>query len=206
MAQYVLHNRLAGANHRFSDKDVRSNLHALADSPVMLEELTDLLRYQLDQIDFIDHPARLPYDCPLDVHCSYTRDQLLVALGFMSPRTLREGVKYLKEKKTDVLLITLHKSDKDYSPTTLYQDYAVSPRLFTGRARARRAPNPPPVNGTSTTEGRAGTSCCLCVSSGRMSAAPRPIPFLARRSMSATRVADPWTSSGGWKMRFRQSI
>lgn len=36
----------------------------------------------------------------------------------------------MKEKKTDVLLITLHKSDKDYSPTTLYQDYAVSPRLF----------------------------------------------------------------------------
>ena len=104
----------------FSDKDVRSNLHALADSPVMLEELTDLLRYQLDQIDFIDHPARLPYDCPLDVHCSYTRDQLLVALGFMSPRTLREGVKYLREKKTDILLVTLHKSDKDYSPTTLY--------------------------------------------------------------------------------------
>lgn len=114
----------------FSDKDVRSNLHALADSPVMLEELTDLLRYQLDQIDFIDHPARLPYDCPLDVHCSYTRDQLLVALGFMSPRTLREGVKYLREKKTDILLVTLHKSDKDYSPTTLYQDYAISPRFF----------------------------------------------------------------------------
>lgn len=114
----------------FSDKDVRDHLHALADSPVMLEELTDLLRYQLDQIDFIDHPARLPYDCPLDVHCSYTRDQLLVALGFMSPRTLREGVKYLREKKTDILLVTLHKSDKDYSPTTLYQDYAISPRFF----------------------------------------------------------------------------
>ena len=114
----------------FSSGEVWDRLHALADSPVMLGELTELLRYQLDQIDFIDHPVHLPYDCPLDVHCSYTRDQLLVALGFMSPRTLREGVKYLREKKTDILLVTLHKSDKDYSPTTLYQDYAVSPRLF----------------------------------------------------------------------------
>lgn len=40
----------------------------------MLQELCDLLRWKLDQVDFIDTPVSLPYDCPLDVHCSYTRD------------------------------------------------------------------------------------------------------------------------------------
>ncbi|NLV59916.1 MAG: DUF3427 domain-containing protein [Clostridiales bacterium] len=114
----------------FSADRVWENLYALSDSPVMLEELMELLRFRLDEIDFIDIPAGLPYDCPLDVHCSYSRDQLLVALDFQQPRTLREGVKYLKDKKTDVLLITLNKSDKDYSPTTLYNDYAISPILF----------------------------------------------------------------------------
>lgn len=114
----------------FASDEVWENLYALADSPVMLQELCDLLRWKLDQVDFIDTPVSLPYDCPLDVHCSYTRDQLLVALDFMKPATVREGVKYLPDKQTDVLFVTLNKSDKDYSPTTMYNDYAISPSLF----------------------------------------------------------------------------
>lgn len=114
----------------FGTDDVWEKLYMLCDSPVMLQELIELLRYRLDEIDFIDAPAGLPYDCPLDVHCSYSRDQLLVALDFLKPKTLREGVKYFKDKKTDVLLITLNKADKDYSPTTLYNDYAISSSLF----------------------------------------------------------------------------
>ena len=114
----------------FGADEVREKLCTLCDSPVMLQELVELLRYRLDEIDFIDVPAGLPYDCPLDVHCSYSRDQLLVALDFLKPKTLREGVKYFRDKKTDVLLITLNKTDKDYSPTTLYNDYAISSSLF----------------------------------------------------------------------------
>ncbi len=30
----------------------------------------------------------------------------------------------------DAFLVTLNKSEADYSPTTMYQDYAVSPELF----------------------------------------------------------------------------
>ena len=30
----------------------------------------------------------------------------------------------------DALLVTLHKSESDYSPTTMYQDYAISQDLF----------------------------------------------------------------------------
>lgn len=114
----------------FGADNVWEKFYMLCDSPVMLQELIELLRYRLDEIDFIDTPAGLPYDYPLDVHCSYSRDQLLVALDFLKPQTMREGVKYFKDKKTDVLLITLNKSDKDYSPTTLYNDYAISSNLF----------------------------------------------------------------------------
>ena len=82
----------------FGTDEVWEKLYTLCDSPVMLKELIELLRYRLDEIDFIDVPAGLPYDCPLDVHCSYSRDQLLVALDFLKPKTLREGVKYFKDK------------------------------------------------------------------------------------------------------------
>ena len=89
----------------WDDEEVLSNLYALSDSTVLLGELLELLRYRFEQIDFIDEPVELGFDCPLDLHCTYTRDQLLVAMDFMKPATVREGVKWLPEKNIDVLSV-----------------------------------------------------------------------------------------------------
>ena len=110
--------------------EVFENFQALLNSPIMLSELIALLKYNYNRIDFIDEPVSLGFDCPLDLHCTYTRDQLLVAMDFMKPSTVREGVKWLPEKEIDVFFITLNKSDKDYSPTTMYQDYSINETLF----------------------------------------------------------------------------
>ena len=110
--------------------EVSENIHALLNSPTMLSELIALLRYNYNRIDFIDEPVDLGFDCPLDLHCSYTREQLLVAMDFMKPSIVREGVKWLPDKNIDVFFITLNKSDKDYSPTTMYQDYSTNETLF----------------------------------------------------------------------------
>ena len=114
----------------WNSDEVLDNLYTLADSPVMLMELMELLQYKYDHIDFIDAPVDLGFDSPLDLHCTYTRDQLLVALDFMNPNSVREGVKWLPEKQIDVLFVTLNKSDKDYSPTTMYNDYSINETLF----------------------------------------------------------------------------
>lgn len=110
--------------------EVFENFKILSNSPIMLSELIALLKYNYNRIDFIDEPVSLGFDCPLDLHCTYTRDQLLVAMDFMKPSTVREGVKWLPDKKIDVFFITLNKSDKDYSPTTMYQDYSINETLF----------------------------------------------------------------------------
>ena len=115
---------------RWDSEEVQDNLYALSVSPVMLAELIELLRYKYERIDFIDEPVDLGFECPLDLHCTYTRDQLLVALDFMNPNSVREGVKWLPEKQIDVLFVTLNKSDKDYSPTTMYNDYSINEELF----------------------------------------------------------------------------
>lgn len=110
--------------------EVFENFKILSNSPIMLSELIALLKYNYNRIDFIDEPVSLGFDCPLDLHCTYTRDQLLVAMDFMKPSTVREGVKWLPDKKIDVFFITLNKSNKDYSPTTMYQDYSINETLF----------------------------------------------------------------------------
>ena len=106
-------------------------------------ELIALLDYRYDRIDFIDAPVEVAFDCPLDLHCTYTRDQLLVALDFMKPATVREGVKWLPEQKLDVFFVTLNKSDKDYSPTTMYNDYSINEWLFHWQSQSTTAANSP---------------------------------------------------------------
>ena len=73
---------------------------------------------------------------PLDVHARYSREEVLAALdrGTLErkPAHFREGVLHttIDGRPIDAFFITLRKSEADYSPTTLYRDYAISPTLF----------------------------------------------------------------------------
>ena len=105
-------------------------LQSLANSKTMLNEIIELFRYLQEHIDFVDKRIDFKFDCPIDLHCTYSRDQLLVAMDFMKPSTVREGIKWLPDKKIDILFVTLNKSDKDYSPTTMYNDYSINETKF----------------------------------------------------------------------------
>lgn len=73
-------------------------------------------------------------DVPLEVHASYSREEILSALDYASmertPNTMREGVARCDDVNADALLITLKKSERDYSPTTMYRDFALNQNLF----------------------------------------------------------------------------
>lgn len=63
--------------------EVRENIKLLLDSPIMIDELMQLLRYRYEAIDFVDTRVNVGFDCPLDLYCTYTRDQILVAMDYM---------------------------------------------------------------------------------------------------------------------------
>jgi superfamily II DNA or RNA helicase len=70
-------------------------------------------------------------DVPLLVHARYQREEILAALDFpRMPNSFREGVWYSQDRNVDAFFITLKKSEADYSPTTMYRDYPISPTLF----------------------------------------------------------------------------
>lgn len=99
----------------------------------MRREMKELLNYVYSQIQFVEEPINLKCICPLEIHCEYTRDQIMAAFGYYnetSKPVFREGVKYLEKEKLDMFFVTLNKSEKDYSPSTLYEDYAVNEILF----------------------------------------------------------------------------
>ncbi len=71
---------------------------------------------------------------PLRVHARYQREEVLAALDYASearrPNSFREGVLYQPDLNVDAFFITLKKSEADYSPTTMYRDYPISPTDF----------------------------------------------------------------------------
>jgi superfamily II DNA or RNA helicase len=120
-----------GQNLKF--KSLSEGLNAIHNNPVLYNELLELMKYLYERTDTIVHRPDLPFVCPIHVHARYTRDEILSALGHWTishQPGMREGVKYLHAINTDLFLITLNKTDKDYSPTTMYEDYAISEDLF----------------------------------------------------------------------------
>jgi Domain of unknown function (DUF3427) len=69
-------------------------------------------------------------------------DDKIADVGAIRARALRDcrahpaGVAWCEEADADAFLITLKKSDSDYSPTTMYRDFALSPSLFHWESQA----------------------------------------------------------------------
>lgn len=106
----------------------------------MFEEIIELLKYNRYNIDFIEQDINLGYNCPLEVYSKYNTDQILAAMGehtIYKKKSFREGVLYVKEKDTDLFFVTLNKSDKYFTPTTQYDDYAISEKLFHWQSQSR---------------------------------------------------------------------
>ena len=112
---------------------LREGINKLLNNKVMMNEVFEILTYNYNHIDFVDKEVDLGFTCPLDLHCDYSRDTIMAALGYFNEDkkpAFREGVKYFEDKKLDIFFITLNKSDKDFSPSTLYEDYAINEKLF----------------------------------------------------------------------------
>ena len=96
-------------------------------------EVLEILEYNRNHVSFVAGKNEYEYDCPIELHCSYSTDQVMAAFGYYNENespVFREGVKYFESRKTDVFFINLNKSEKDFSPSTMYDDYAINASLF----------------------------------------------------------------------------
>lgn len=100
-------------------QNVRLELFAL------LDVLEDRLRRRT---------PRLEAALPLCLHADYSLDEVTCAFDVRTQKNsvLRQqsGVLYVEPHKTDLLSITLEKNEADYTPSTMYNDYPISERLF----------------------------------------------------------------------------
>lgn len=109
------------------------SIRELGKNKVMLDEIIEVLELLTDNIGFKEIEINLPYNQPLKIHSRYTRDQILAAFGlstFKRKYPSREGVAENTLLNTELLFINLIKSEENFSPTTMYDDYAINETLF----------------------------------------------------------------------------
>jgi hypothetical protein len=112
---------------------IEESIKEIGKNKVLVEEIKEVLEILIDKIDFKELDITLPYTQPLKLHARYTRDQILVAFklsNFERKSPSREGVAENQDLNTELLFINLIKSEENFSPTTMYDDYAVNELLF----------------------------------------------------------------------------
>lgn len=126
--------------------NIRDGIFLLMGCQPLYNEMIELLEWNYEAIDFVDEPVEVGFPCPLDLHCTYSRDEILAAVGYLTAETrpvMQSGVLYLRDYNTDLLFVTLNKTEKDYSPTTLYDDYAINSTLFHWQSQSTTAADSP---------------------------------------------------------------
>ena len=123
--------------------DIAGHLARLMEHPAIVEELRQLLPVLLEAVNHVPRPAPLPGDVPLFLHCSYSRDEIMAAFGDVRDGRLyqpREGVFFHEPSRCNLLFVTLRKSEKEYSPSTMYEDYALSASEFHWQSQSTTRP------------------------------------------------------------------
>ena len=115
---------------RNAPSDLEAAWRGVWDATAIREDLLEVLPLLRDRIS---RPSIALDDVPVRLHASYARDELLAAFGYVTPEerpNLQAGRWYDEASDTELLFITLQKTERSYSPTTMYRDYAISRELF----------------------------------------------------------------------------
>ncbi len=127
--------------------EINQTLAAVRRSAELRSEICDLLDILADRIRTVPQPLAPKGEVPLASHASYTLREIMAAYNLtdkhgalLSPQT---GVRWDEKTQTNLLFVTLEKSEKEYSPTTRYNDYPISQTLFHSESQNSATPDTP---------------------------------------------------------------
>ena len=112
---------------------VDEGLRIFGQHKCFVEELKELLDYIVNNLNVNTRLIPELGGLPLELFGCYSRDEQLIIFGETTDQQMmseRSGVHKINRLNTDLLWVTLNKSDKDFSERTQYNDYAISESLF----------------------------------------------------------------------------
>jgi len=114
----------------------------LAANPSILADLDEILRWSLDTTEISGHIPESPFACALELHARYSGKEIQAAFGKATLETAGQtgvGVLHFPGVKAYALLVTFQKTEKEFSPSTMYADYPISRELMHWESQANTA-------------------------------------------------------------------
>jgi superfamily II DNA or RNA helicase/HKD family nuclease len=114
----------------------------LARNPSILADLDEILAWSQDTTDVSGLIPQLPFVCPLELHAHYGGKEIQAVFGRANLETAGQagvGSFHFADVKTYVLLVTFQKTEKEFSPSTMYADYPISRELMHWESQANTA-------------------------------------------------------------------
>lgn len=115
-------------------QSIEEALGRLRHYPVFVAELRQLTEYLLSHLETRTLPVGEGMPEALELYGCYTREEVFAIFGRQTAERRMQGsvagVFKIDELNTEQFFVTLNKSEKDFSPTTMYNDYVVSERQF----------------------------------------------------------------------------
>ena len=113
---------------------IQEALGRLKDYPEFVSEIKELTDYLLSHLDKKTYAVGEKMPLTLEQYGCYTREEVFAIFGRQTADIKMQGsvagVFNIEELNTELLFVTLNKSDKDFSAETMYNDYVVSEYEF----------------------------------------------------------------------------
>lgn len=119
-------------NHTFnlSIQDISDAVASLFSMKWFMEELYVLVELRLSQLSKTTQWISIDDEAEIELYGCYSADEIHLLLENKLGRWQVFGTQYNTERKFAMVFVTINKSDKEYSPSTRYEDYAISPNQF----------------------------------------------------------------------------
>ncbi len=127
----------------FSDKLDKSGFNSIYEALSLLQtdkykyfthEIEEIVSYLLEHLQIKTIPLQNLFCPQMEVYGCYTREEVFMLVGRQTATKKMQGTAtgafHLSEHNASLLFVTLNKSDKDFSPTTQYDDYVINENLF----------------------------------------------------------------------------
>ena len=105
----------------------------LSRNPSILADMGEILAWAEEKTDISGVIPELPFACSFELHAKYGIKEIQAALGQATLETAGQrgvGSFHFSEVKAYSLLITYQKTEKEFSPSTMYADYPISRELL----------------------------------------------------------------------------
>ena len=113
-----------------SIQDISEAVASLVSMKWFMEELYVLVELRLSQLSKTTQWISIDDEAEIELYGCYSADEIHLLLENKLGRWQVFGTQYNMERKLAMVFVTINKSDKEYSPSTRYEDYAISANQF----------------------------------------------------------------------------